>query len=74
MISSYMRNKYAKRKHGRNMSYPPGGGDIVLLCDVVDSLKKFAVDLISTRPADERDGLDWRLTQILSAPTKGGLL
>jgi len=69
-----MRNKYAKRKHGLYMSYPPGGGNIVLLCDVVDSLEQLAIDLISTRPADERDGLDCRLTHILSAPPKGGLL
>ncbi|MFH2047746.1 MAG: hypothetical protein ABIK92_21685 [Pseudomonadota bacterium] len=38
------REKYKKRKHGNHMAYPPGGVDVVRLCNFVAQLLNLPED------------------------------
>ena len=59
------RLKYAKKKHGRgHMAYPPGGRDVIRLCDGVDALKQLISDIQMDLPTDRQNEVERRLWNI----------
>ena len=64
METAEYRVKYAKRPHGRNMAYPPGGRDVIRLCDGVDALKRLIRDIQMELPTDRQNEVERRLWNI----------
>jgi hypothetical protein len=58
------RDKYAKRVHGRNLSYPAGGADVHRLCNAVDRLTRLVRDLQAELPTDQQNEVERRLWNI----------
>lgn len=58
------REKYAKREHGRNMAYPPGGADVHLLCDAIERLTRLVRDMQAGLPTDVQNEVERRLWNI----------
>lgn len=55
-MTKHYREKYAPRPHGKQMAHPPGGRDVLQLCDVVDALEQLVLDaegLVDTAAAKE---------------------
>ena len=58
------RKKYAKREHGHNMAYPPGGADVIRLCDAVDQLLAIVRDIQMILPTEGQNDVERRLWRI----------
>lgn len=58
------REKYAKRKQGRNMAYPPGGADVNRLCDAVERLMRLVREIQTELPTDGQNEVERRLWYI----------
>ena len=53
------RRKYAARMHGGHMKLPPGGADVIALCDTVDKLTAMLAGAMKANPVkvgNEREG------------------
>ena len=64
MITKPYRKRYAKRPHGRSMAYPPGGEDVLRLCDAVDRLQRLVRDIQRELPVDRQNEVERRLWRI----------
>lgn len=64
MDTKPFRDKYAKREHGRNLAYPPGGADVHRLCDAVDRLTRLVREMQADLPTDGQNEVERRLWYI----------
>ena len=64
METDEYRVKYAKRPHGRNTAFPPGGRDVIRLCNAVDDLKRLVRDIQLNLPTDRQNEVERRLWNI----------
>ena len=57
------REKYAKRHYGSNLfnRYPPGGADVIRLCDAVDRLTKIIRECQAELPTDAQNDVERKL-------------
>lgn len=58
------RQKYEKRKHGRTIAHPPGGGDVIRLCDAVDSLIQLVREIQAELPINAQAEVQRKLLEI----------
>lgn len=61
MDTRQYREKYAKRQHGRNMAHPPGGADVMRLCDAVDRLTRLVREIQAELPTDGQNEVERKL-------------
>ena len=61
METAEYRVKYAKRPHGKNMAYPPGGRDVIRLCDCVDALILLVREMQIDLPTDRQNDVERKL-------------
>ena len=60
------RDKYAKRQYGSNLfdRYPPGGVDVIRLCDAVDRLTRLVREIQAELPTDLQNEVERKLWSI----------
>lgn len=54
MDTTHYRKKYAKQKRGNHEAYPPGGADVMRLCDAVDALVLLINETKASIPPDAK--------------------
>jgi hypothetical protein len=57
------RKKYARRQYGNNLfdRYPPGGADVIRLCDTVDALTAIVRDCQRRMCAEDQNEIERKL-------------
>jgi len=62
-MTKQLRAKYRKRPYGNNVfdRYPPGGEDVIRLCDLCERLERLVRDCQRQLPTDQQNEIERRL-------------